>query len=266
MAKQGPPKEQPKQKTLKEQKKDIEAKLFGEKNNSKKKELQGMLKKIEFAMKQELDAKKKIEEEKRAAKCVKQLIPVGVDPKTVPCINFLNGTCDRGDGCPFGHITKKEQQQQQTEEPAEKRPKGLCQFLLDAMNSGEYGPTWKCPFPNCTDVHSLVDVTKDIELSLEEYIELQRQSLSDRAGTPVTEETFRMWREKKSKEEALHAKRVAALSVGVKGIDLFKLHPEMFEDDLEQDEGLAEDVDYTTRNYEDSDDDTAVRGEAVASN
>ena len=260
MAKQQPQKEKPKPKTLKEQKKEIEMKLVGEKNGPKKKELMGMLKKIEFEMKQELDARKREEEAKKASKRVVQLIPVGVDPKTVLCLNFQHGVCDKGDQCQFAHELKKEAAAEKPEEAS--GPRKVCRFLLDAINGGEYTPNWKCPLPKCSDVHKLVDLGKDssVEVSLEEYIELQRQSLDDERGTPVTAETFKAWREKKRREEELHAKRVAALSTGMKGVDLFKLQPEMFEDD---NEAVEDDVDYTARNYEDFEELEAPEGVAA---
>lgn len=30
-------------------------------------------------------------------------VPFGVDPKTVLCVNFKNGRCDRGNRCKFAH-------------------------------------------------------------------------------------------------------------------------------------------------------------------
>lgn len=209
-----------------------------------------MIKKIDLLMKQETEAKKKLEEAKQAAKHVKQLIPVGVDPKTVQCVNFANGTCDKGGSCQFGHFTKKEVRKEEPE--AEERPRGVCRFLLDAVNAGEYGPGWACPFPACRGIHKLVEIDGDgsVDISLEEYIELQRQTIDEAKGTPVTQETFSAWKARKQREDELHAKRVAALRTGARGVDLFLTRPEMFEDDAE----VAEDVDYTARNYECSDD------------
>lgn len=254
MAKTGV-KEPIKPKSLKEQKKELEAKMFGEKNNSKKKEIQGMIKKIDLAIKLESETRLRQEEEKKASKEVKQLIPVGVDPKTVPCINFLNGACDKGDNCQFSHTAKKDAGKAQ--ETTEIKPRGICRFLLDSINNGEYSPSWVCPFPMCNDIHKLLELGKntEVEVSLEEYIELQRQSIDEESGTPVTEETFKIWKANKTKEEELHAKRIAALSANIKGVDLFKLRPEIFEDDAE----VIEDIDYTTRNYEDSDE----KGEVI---
>ncbi len=244
-----PKKEAPKQKSLKEQKKELENKLFGEKNNSKKKEIQGMIKKIEIAMKLENEMRLKREEEKKESMRIKQVIPMGVDPKSVQCANFANGLCDKGDACRFSHSLKKIEKKDDL--PVDdKKPKKICRFLLDAINANEFNKNWVCPFPRCKDIHKLVEIgnENEIDLSLEEYIELQRQNLDDNVGKLVTEESFMAWKAKKDREEELHLKKVAALSTRAKGVDLFTACPEIFKDDDE----VAEDIDYTARNYEDS--------------
>lgn len=241
-------KPQPKQKTSKEMIKALEEQLFGEKNKTKKKELQTMIKKLELEM--DLERKKKQEAENaKKTTVVKQLIPVGVDPKTVQCINFLNSNCDKGDLCQFGHFLKKEEKKEEVTSTLPKQ-KVICRFLIDAINGGEYTKDWKCPLPNCQDIHKLVELSnnQEMEVSLEEYIELQRQMIDECNLTPVNEKTFAEWSAKKQKEEELHAKRIAALSGSVRGCDLFKNNPEIFEDD----EDAGEEINYAERNYEDS--------------
>lgn len=230
----------PKKKSAKDQIKELEEKLFGEKNKTKKKELQTLIKKLELEM--ELERKKKTEMETiKKNTIIKQLIPVGKDPKEVQCLNFLNGNCDKGENCQFGHEIKKKEKTEESQEP---KVKTVCRFLVDAMNSGEYSRSWSCPVPNCTNLHKLTEMQNpDTELTLEEYIEMQRQNL-DQNLTPVTEETFMEWKMKKLKEEEMHAKMVALLSTP-KGADLFKNNPEMFEDDES-----AEEINYGERNYE----------------
>ncbi|KAI5152010.1 hypothetical protein ENBRE01_2499 [Enteropsectra breve] len=253
MAKQAVP---VKPKSLKEQKKELESRLFGEKNNAKKKEIQGLIKKIELAMKLDLDKKKEAETEKKSI-LIKQLIPVGVDPKSVTCLNFLNNNCDKGENCLFAHEIKKAVKPEEKEVEDKNTPKSICRFLIDAMNSGEYNKGWVCPLPKCKNIHKLMELGENstVEVSLEEYIELQRQTLDESKGTPVTEEVFMRWRARKDKEEELHAKQVAALSNLPKGVDLFKERPEMFEDDEE----AQDDVNYAERNYEDSDEDNKLK-------
>lgn len=237
-----------KPKSLKEQKKELEGRLFGEKNKVKKKEIQGLIKKLDLAM--DLENKQRVEQENiKKNTIVQQLIPVGVDPKTVQCINFLNKNCDKGDDCQFAHDIKKEVKKEIIEDVGNKQ-KVVCRFLIDAINNGEYTKNWVCPLPNCKDIHRLLELSEnsEVEVTLEEYIELQRQNVDEVNLTPVTETNFLEWKAKKDKEEEMHAKRVAALSSNVKGVDLFKICPDMFEDDEE----AAEDVNYAERNYEDS--------------
>lgn len=234
-----------KPKSLKEQKKELEDRLFGEKNSAKKKELQALIKKIEVTMRLEAAARAK-EEEARRKVPVRQIIPVGVDPKTIMCANFLNNNCDKGDRCQFAHEAVKAAAPAAAP-AAPPRPKMVCRFLVDALNSGEYTKNWACPLTGCTDVHRLIDIGGDasIEVSLEEYIELQRQTLDETALTPVTEESFNAWRAQKDREEAQHAQRVAALASNARGIDLFFEKPDMFEDD----EGAGGDINYAERDY-----------------
>lgn len=240
-----------KKKTPKEMIKDLEERLFGEKNKAKKKEIQGMIKKLELEL--ELDKKKKQEVESvKKNTVVKQIIPVGIDPKDVQCINFLNGNCEKGDQCQFGHFLKKEEKKEAPAKIVDKQ-KVICRFLIDAMNSGEYSKNWTCPIPKCTDIHKLTELSEnsEVEITLEEYIELQRQILDEAGLTPVTEKTFLEWKAKKEREEELHAKRVAALASNKKGADLFRDNPDMFEDDEE----AGEEINYGERNYEYSDED-----------
>lgn len=236
-----------KPKSLKDQRKELEARLFGEKNSSKKKEIQGLIKKLEIAMKLETEAKKK-QEAIRKSSIVRQVIPVGVDPKTVMCINFQNGNCEKGTNCQFAHELKKTEVKKVENPLAEKRQRMVCRFLIDALNSGEYTKNWVCPLPNCFDIHKLLEIGGDstVEVSLEEYIELQRQTIDDTKTTPITEEVFKAWKAKKDKEEELHAQRVAVMSGNSKGIDLFKLRPEIFEDDAEADD----EMNYGERDYD----------------
>lgn len=244
-----------KKKSAKDQIKELEDKLFGEKNKVKKKEIQTLIKKLELELVLE---KKKREEAENVKKntIVKQIIPVGVDPKTVQCINYLNGNCDKGENCQFGHDIKKEEKKDVQQDVP--KQKVICRFMLDAMNSGEYSKNWTCPLPKCSDIHKLTELSKnsDVEITLEEYIEMQRQMIDESSLTPVNEKTFAEWKAKKQKEEELHAKRVAALSTP-KGAELFKNNPEMFEDEEEGED----DINYAERNYEESEAEEVVYDE-----
>ncbi|CAD27075.1 hypothetical protein [Encephalitozoon cuniculi GB-M1] len=236
-----------KPKSTRDMRKELEEKAFGLKN---KKQKAAILKQIEtLNLKEQLEKKEKMRMEEKRNVPVKQVIPVGVDPKTVQCINFLNKTCADGDACKFAHGEARK-----TEKPKEEDvplgPKRICQFLIDAMNSGEYNDGWTCPFPRCSDIHKLVDIkdSTQVELSIEEYIELSRQSLPEKL-TPLTEETFKEWKLRKQKEEKEHARKVKALATGTKGVELFETRRDLFKDDEE-----AGELDYTERCYSESED------------
>ncbi|KAM0672510.1 hypothetical protein CWI42_100480 [Ordospora colligata] len=234
-----------KQKSSKDIKKELEEKAFGLKN---KKQKAAIMKQLEsLNLKERLEKKEKMKKEEMKA-YVKQVIPIGVDPKTIQCINFLNKICPDGDDCKFAHEVVKKVEKQSTEVVAEKA-KSICRFLIDALHSGEYKSDWKCPFPECNDVHRLVEMKEDVqvELTLEEYIEFSRQSLPAEL-TPLTEERFKEWKIKKQNEEKEHARRVKALSTGVLGIELFQTRRDLFKDDEE-----AGEEDYAERCYSDSD-------------
>lgn len=251
MAKKQP---ETKQKSTRDMKKELEEKAFGLKNRKQKAAIMKQLESLN--LKEQLEKKEKMKKEERKNMPVKQVIPVGVDPKTVQCVNFLNKICPDGDACKFAHgdVRKTETPK---EEAAEKGPRRICQFLIDALNAGEYSGDWKCPFPRCNDIHKLVEIKDDaqVELSLEEYIELSRQALPEKL-TPLTEETFRQWKLRKQKEEKEHARKVKALATGMKGVELFEARRELFKDDEE-----AGDMDYTERCYSDSDDNEGSQAE-----
>ncbi|ORD94789.1 ZC3HF [Enterospora canceri] len=240
-------KKEKKPKTPKDIKKELEAKLFGEKDKKKKKEIQGQIKKIDMEIEAENKKRKDVEIAKKVT--IRQLIPVGVDPKTVFCLNFKNKNCNLGEKCQFSHIAPKKEDQ--LDDKQDTGPKLVCKFLIDALNNREFSSEWVCPLPKCKDLHKMTEMSEntEIELSLEEFLELQRQTIDAAKSTPVTEETFKIWKEKKRKEEELHAKRLAALSTAPKGVDLFKFQPDIFEDD----EADGDDIDYHAREEVESD-------------
>lgn len=237
-----------KQKSIKELKKELEEKAFGLKN---KKQKAAILKQIEsLNLKEQLEKKEKMKKEEMRNVPARQLIPVGVDPKTIQCINFINKICPDGDSCKFSHEAARKLEKHK-EDTLSEAPRRICQFLIDALNSGEYGSSWRCPFPSCNDIHKLVEVKDNaqMKLSLEEYIELSRQSLPDKL-TPLTEESFKQWRIRKEKEEREHAQKVKAVAGGTKGIELFETRRELFRDDDE-----AGELDYKERCYSESESD-----------
>ena len=228
-----------KPKSNKEIKKELEARLFGEKDKKKKKEIQGMIKRIDMDIEKERKEKEKLDQSKKPV--IRQLIPVGVDPKTVFCLNFKNKNCSLGDKCQFSHEPPKKVEKAMEEN--EQASKLVCKFLIDALNNREFSPNWTCPVPNCKDIHKLTEMDGELEMNLEEFLEFQRQALKTEGLTPVTEETFKVWKQKKLKEEELHAKRKAALlEKGAMSLEMLKNRPDLFEDAEEGDE-----IDYHAR-------------------
>ncbi len=108
-----------------------------------------------------------------------QKVPFGVDPKTVLCIFFKKGNCEKGKKCKFSHdldIERKtekrslytdtradEEEKKKTETSADwdeeklrsvvMSKKGnqrtgtdkVCKFFIEAIEDGKYGWFWICP-------------------------------------------------------------------------------------------------------------------------
>lgn len=135
------------------------------------------------------------EKEKRAAEEAKkesadllskpaqiQKVPFGVDPKTIVCIFYKKGDCEKGKKCKFSHNLEDERkvdkkslyQDTRAEEEAEKEQKKaetsedwdeeklrsvvlskkgnqktstdkVCKFFIQAIEDGKYGWFWVCP-------------------------------------------------------------------------------------------------------------------------
>eukprot|EP01113_Clastostelium_recurvatum_P009785 TRINITY_DN1475_c0_g1_i4.p1 TRINITY_DN1475_c0_g1~~TRINITY_DN1475_c0_g1_i4.p1 ORF type:complete len:367 (+),score=145.66 TRINITY_DN1475_c0_g1_i4:47-1147(+) len=126
----------------------------------------------------------------------------------------------------------------------------ICKFFLDAIEAKKYGWFWECPNggEKCQYVHALPPgfVLKSKKkadeeglevIPLEEIIEEERKQLTTR--TPVTLETFLVWKEQKRKrkeEEAKAAedKRQADIKAGrtvMSGREMFVFNPDLFVDD-----------------------------------
>lgn len=110
-----------------------------------------------------------------------QKVPFGVDPKTVLCIFFKKGNCEKGKKCKFSHdLTverktekkslytdgrteedEKEKKKQETSEDWDEEKlrkvvlskKGnqqtttdkVCKYFIEAIEDGKYGWFWTCP-------------------------------------------------------------------------------------------------------------------------
>jgi len=120
-----------------------------------------------------------------------QKVPFGVDPKTVVCIFFKKGNCEKGKKCKFSHdldmerrtekkslytdMRADEEEQKKTETSADWDEEKLrsvvlskkgnqqtstdkvCKFFIEAIEEGKYGWFWTCPNGgnNCKYKHAL---------------------------------------------------------------------------------------------------------------
>jgi hypothetical protein len=129
--------------------------------------------------------KKAAEEAKREAEALLnkpaqvQKVPFGVDPKTVVCIFYKKGNCEKGKKCKFAHnldverkVEKRDLYQDTRAEDEEKKKqetsadwdeeklrsvvlskKGnqrtttdkVCKYFIQAIEDGKYGWFWICP-------------------------------------------------------------------------------------------------------------------------
>jgi len=190
-----PPKKNEKGGKKVDAKKAVEDKTFGMKNKKggAAKRTIAQLEASSLATQKRKDAEKKArEQEKKAAEEAKretdallnkpaqiQKVPFGVDPKTVVCIFFKKGNCEKGKKCKFAHdldverrVEKKNLYQDTRAEEDEKKKqetsadwdeeklrsvvlskKGnqrtstdkVCKFFIQAIEDGKYGWFWICP-------------------------------------------------------------------------------------------------------------------------
>eukprot|EP00008_Paramoeba_atlantica_P012336 CAMPEP_0201477752 /NCGR_PEP_ID=MMETSP0151_2-20130828/2724_1 /ASSEMBLY_ACC=CAM_ASM_000257 /TAXON_ID=200890 /ORGANISM="Paramoeba atlantica, Strain 621/1 / CCAP 1560/9" /LENGTH=415 /DNA_ID=CAMNT_0047858581 /DNA_START=64 /DNA_END=1311 /DNA_ORIENTATION=- len=173
----------------------VDDKTFGLKNKNKSKKVQQYVKNVEQqatsggkkkkAFEEPKKSKKEIEAEK-AAEYGKIFKPVvdnkkqepGVDPKTILCQFFMQGTCKKGNKCRYSHdktvlrkvnkidmytdVRKDEKEkdtmdkwsQDQLEDVVRQKQGKLnsnlqtnivCKYFLEAIESQKYGWFWECP-------------------------------------------------------------------------------------------------------------------------
>lgn len=225
-----PPKKVDK-KTPKELKREIDDKSFGMKNKKNSRELKKAIHKLTLQPKKEDPARIQL---------LQPRAPIGTDPKTIPCVYYINKLCDKGDKCKYGHEKAKHVS---SELPKRVTTQLVCRFMIDAINEGQYNKSWSCPNGACSDIHKLSE-TANVEISIEEFIEMKRQDLCSEVF--ISEEMFLAWKMKKKDEDRRYKENVRALRAGVSGAELFMEEPGVFVDDEE-----ALDVDYNERNYED---------------
>ena len=131
----------------------------------------------------------------------------------------------------------------------------ICKFFLDAVERSMYGWFWECPNGStCKYRHALppgyilqrekkaLEAQKEDEISIEELVERERAALSSHTTTPVTEESFKIWKSQKRKEAEDKSKIEAAKkkanfktgkTTGVTGREMFSFNPDMVKEDDE---------------------------------
>jgi len=214
--------------------KNVSSQVQGEKNKAAAEKPKLTKKEIE---KQKLDELNALFKPVQKA----QVVAAGVDPKSVLCSYFKQGSCHKGNRCKFSHdlsIERKSEKRslyddardekeddmnnwdQQTLEDVVNKKHGstnttkteiICKFFLDAVEKNLYGWFWNCPNGlKCMYRHALPagfvlkrDQKKEDE---EEKVSLEEHIENERnelSGelTPVTKETFLAWKRRKIEEK-----------------------------------------------------------------
>jgi hypothetical protein len=141
----------------------------------------------------------------------------------------------------------------------------VCKHFIDAVEGGTYGWFWECPNggDSCKYRHALPpgfklksqkkkeeEDAKRAEISLEEFLEVERHKLDHSKLTPLTLETFAEWKKNRvSQKEAaaqalLKAKTAqftAGKHVGLSGRTMFEMDTTLLDD--EDDDGDDDDFD-----------------------
>ncbi|KAG6917513.1 hypothetical protein DXG01_002260 [Tephrocybe rancida] len=265
---------------------------------------------VEKEKEKALREKAKADEEKRKKEeaallkpVLTQKVPFGVDPKTVLCVYYKAGHCEKGNKCKFSHdlnVGRKVEKKNLYEDSREEKladtmdtwddeklqkvvlskagnPKTttdiVCKYFIQAIESMKFGWFWECPngeacqyrhalppgFVLKSQKKALEDAAKANEISLEDFLEVERHKLGTNL-TPVTPETFAVWKKtrmdkKEAEAEAMRktkdAQNAAGKNVGMSGRDLFQYNPEWFAD--EDDDAEDWDLDKYRRQKEEED-------------
>lgn len=246
-----PKKQQPQQK----KKKDNVDKTFGMKNKNRSTKVQKFIKQVQTQsdpQKEELKQKKLEEKKRKEAEeaerralfntALDQRVGHGVDPKSVVCVMFKMGNCNKGSKCKFSHDltmgrkvekkdlyqdARKEREQDTMDKWDEEKLRSVifskhgnpktttekvCKYFIEAVENGKYGWFWVCPNggDKCMYKHSLPEgfVLKTKEqrrmekealdslpkITMEEFIETEREKLDKSKLTPITMDNFAVWK------------------------------------------------------------------------
>ncbi|GAA6028016.1 hypothetical protein JCM8097_001831 [Rhodosporidiobolus ruineniae] len=145
----------------------------------------------------------------------------------------------------------------------------VCKHFINAIEEGKYGWFWECPNggAQCMYRHALPpgfvlksqrkkdeEDAKKREISLEEFLEVERHKLDHSKLTPLTKESFAEWKKnrlskKDAEAQALNSAKSATAAAGktngMSGRDLFTFNPEMLGADDDDDyEGGEEEEDW----------------------
>lgn len=181
-------------------------KTFGLKNKNRSTKVQSYVKQVEQqtkvggsaeAKKRQAEAEQKAREKKEAERAKleseallkpvvqQQKVPFGVDPKSVVCNFFKQGSCQKGKNCKFSHDLEVERKAEKKDLYSDERKNEdsmedwdeeklrsvvlskhgnfktttdkVCKYFIEAVENKKYGWFWVCPNggDNCKYKHSL---------------------------------------------------------------------------------------------------------------
>lgn len=243
----------------KDAKKIVEEQMFGMKNKNKSSKLKKLASTLEASY---MRGRKEERKEEKPDVGVLQKVPVGIDPKTVFCINYKNGVCQKDSNeCKFSHepnaekriallMQEGQRKKEQALEAAEKKrieaeriekekkekkeksttaaPERICKYYIDALKTGKHNPKWVCPIGSaCQDKHSPPEgySLKDAfeeDITIEEYIEVERAKLPEKQ-MPMTAELFERWKKEREQQKIRDEKEKEKIKEG--NIRLGKILP-----------------------------------------
>lgn len=203
-------------------------KTFGLKNKNKSSKVQAYVKQVEsqtqqndaMARRKQAEAERRAAEKKAAEQAKKeamelfkpvqqQKVPFGVDPKSVVCSFFKQGTCTKGSKCKFSHdlnVERKAVKKSLYDDGKDKEKEAdtmdswddeklakvvlskhgnpktttdiICKHFIEAVENAKYGWFWVCPNggENCKYRHSL---PPGFKLKTKEQRRLERQAAAN---------------------------------------------------------------------------------------
>ncbi|ORY57096.1 hypothetical protein BCR35DRAFT_309681 [Leucosporidium creatinivorum] len=137
----------------------------------------------------------------------------------------------------------------------------VCKHFIDAVEGGTYGWFWECPGggDTCKYRHALPpgfvlksqrkkeeEDAKKKEITLEEFLEVERHKLDQSKLTPLTKESFALWKKtrqnkKDAEADALKAAKTSQFAMGknngMSGRDLFTFDSSLGVDSGDEDDG-----------------------------